>query len=130
MYLLVCLLAITSFDLAMTYKEKKELGLCKLSEKEQLRLQNWIDNHFVKREVPLANDAPTQVPILQESFNQGKSIRLSDNSLWEIHPEDTPITQSWITPVEIFAIENTNIYYPYQLTNSLTTSTVRARKKN
>jgi len=58
-------------------------------------------------------------PIIQENLN---------GMLWEINPSDTPITQSWITPVEIKIVSSDNANYPFQLTNSLTGSTVLARQ--
>lgn len=67
-------------------------------------------------------------PLIQESLNNGRYIRLSDNSLWEINPKDTPITQSWITPAEIIAAPSGDATYPYRLTNSLTGSSVLARR--
>jgi hypothetical protein len=66
-------------------------------------------------------------PVLQESIHNGRYLRLSDESLWEIHPKDTPITQSWITPVEIIASPSEDPDYPFKLTNSLTGTSVLAR---
>ena len=66
-------------------------------------------------------------PTIQESLNNGRFIRLSDNTLWEINPGDTPITQSWITPAEIISAPSNNSDYPFRLTNSLTGSSVLAR---
>ena len=67
-------------------------------------------------------------PIIQESLYNGRFIRLSDSSLWEINPKDTPITQSWITPVEILVNPSDDESYPFRLTNSLTGSSVLARR--
>lgn len=72
--------------------------------------------------------AETKAPVLQESLNNGHYIRLSDNSLWEIDPKDTALTQSWITPVEIIISPSQDPNYPYQLTNTLTGSTVHAKR--
>jgi hypothetical protein len=70
----------------------------------------------------------SEKPTVMEMLNNGKYIRLTDNTLWEIHEKDTPITQSWISPVEIYAAPSGDKNYPYTLTNSLTGSKVRARK--
>ena len=67
-------------------------------------------------------------PLIQESLNNGRFIRLSDNSLWEINPKDTPITQSWITPAEIIIAPSDDATYPFRLTNSITGSSVLARR--
>jgi hypothetical protein len=67
-------------------------------------------------------------PVIQETLSNGRFIRLSDNSLWEINPQDRPVTQSWITPVEIITSPGDNPDYPFVLTNSLTGSKVAARR--
>ena len=116
-------------DFDMTPDEKKKTGVGKLSDKQKSALQHWIDNHYVKRDLPLANVAPKKRPMISETLQNGKFIRLSDGTLWSIAPADTPLTQSWITPVEIIVSESSgDREYPYKLTNTLTGSSVRAQK--
>jgi hypothetical protein len=67
------------------------------------------------------------LPVVQESINNGQFIRLSDGTLWEIHPGDRKITQSWITPSEIKVVPSNEPTYPFLLTNSITGSSVLAR---
>ncbi len=117
-----------AFD-SMTDQELQETGLAKLTIQERMNLREWIEEHYVKNIVQ--NKA--KLPIIQEVLKRGKYVRLSDGSLWEIDPQDTPITQSWITPSEIKIDEikidkSIDSDYPYSLTNSLTGSSVRARK--
>ncbi len=107
------LLIITFISMQMTHQDPS-LQPCKPGK------------HCTSREIAKAETKSN--PILQENLNNGHLIRLSDNSLWEINPKDTPITQSWITPVEIIATPSQDPNYPYQLTNSLTKSTVLARR--
>lgn len=117
--------------LEMTPQEKKKTGVFKLREHEKETLQLWIDNHYEKRSEPLVMaQTPQKVskPSISENFNNGKFIRLSDDSLWEIRDQDRPITQSWITSVEIKIAPSQNPDYPYQLTNTLTGSSVLAKK--
>ena len=66
--------------------------------------------------------------MLESNLNNGTAIQLSDKSVWEINPQDVPITQGWITPTEIIITQSGNRDYPVQLTNSLTGSSVSARK--
>ncbi len=121
------LISQTTLDLEMSPQEKKKTGVYKLSEKEKSTLHNWIDNHYAKRDEPLES-AAQEKGTLQENLNSGSYIRLSDNSLWNIHPKDVSITQGWITPVDILVSQSGDPNYPYKLTNSLTGSSVRARK--
>ena len=115
-----------AFEADMTPQEKKQTGVQKLSEKEKAALQNWIDNNYQKRVEPIGGTQ--EEGTLQENLKNGNYIRLSNGSLWNIHPKDTPITQGWITPVEITVTSSGNADYPFKLTNTLTGSSVRARK--
>ncbi len=113
------------FDSDMTAQEMKQSGMVKLSAQEKLVLQAWIDTHYSKKNLAQSS---IRNPTLQENLKNGHYIRLSDNSLWEINPADTPITQGWITPVDILVSPSNDPGYPYALKNSLTGSTVKARK--
>ncbi|MBX7066968.1 MAG: hypothetical protein K1X28_07040 [Parachlamydiales bacterium] len=118
------LAAALSLESAMTKEEQKETGVAKLNIQERAALRDWIEDHYTKKMVAQKSTAP----ILQEVLKGGRFVRLSDSSLWEIEPGDTPITQSWITPTEIKIGQSTDTQYPYTLTNHLTGSTVKARK--
>lgn len=114
--------------LNMNAKDKKATGVYKLTTKEKVALQNWIDARYDKRPAPIATDADTKEHgVLTENLNNGRHIRLSDHSLWEIRPSDTPLTQAWITPVEIYVSRSDDPNYPYKLTNSLTGTSVHAK---
>lgn len=118
------LAAVIAFDAPMTKEEQKATGIAKLNLEERMALREWIEEHYTKKMVVQKNTSP----ILQEVLKGGRFIRLSDSSLWEIDPSDTPITQSWITPTEIKIGQSTDPEYQYTLTNHLTGSTVRAKK--
>lgn len=114
--------ALAAFDANMSAEEMKQTGVEKLSSSEKQALGAWIDKNYTKK-----SPAGKAKPVLQENLQGGRLIRLSDNSLWEINPVDTPITQGWITPVEIKVAQSNSGAYPYELTNTLTGSTVKAR---
>lgn len=119
------LAATIAFDANMTDDEQKKAGLAKLNFQERMALREWIEEHYTKKIVAQNKGS---APTLQEVLKRGRYVRLSDNSLWEIDLNDTPITQSWITPSEIKVAQSADAEYPYSLTNSLTGSSVRARK--
>lgn len=121
------LLGAQTLDFEMTPDEQKKTGVSRLSKKEKEALQSWIDDHYEKRAVPLASAIPEKGTI-QENLKNGQYIRLSDGSFWNIHPKDTSITQSWITPAEVVVSQSGDANYPYKLTNTLTGSSVRAKK--
>ncbi len=113
----------------MTPQEKERTGLSKLTQKEQTALEDWIHNNYQKRAYPLLSPKKAgRRPHIEENFNGGRQIRLSDDTSWKIHPSDAPIAQGWITPVEIEISESGESEYSYRLTNSLTGSSIRARQ--
>lgn len=127
---LTSLLAVEVLDVEMDPAEKKKTGVYRLNDKEKAELQTWIDNTYLKRAEPVAlkTTPKEQKASIQENLNNGTYIRLSDNSLWNIRPSDTPISQGWITPVDIIVTQSGDPRYPYKLTNSVTGSAVLARK--
>ena len=106
----------------------KETGVFKLTSSERAALEKWINNNYTKKDLA-QNSNKKKKPILQENLKGGHYIRLSDGTLWEINPSDTPITQGWITPVDIEVSQNnSDTNYPYMLKNTLTGSSVQARQ--
>lgn len=121
------LLASQTLDFEMTPQERKKTGVSKLSDKEKAALQNWIDRYYEKRSEPLQTDAENE-GLLSENLKNGHYIRLNNGTLWKIRPKDTPITQGWVSAVNILITQSGDSEYPYKLTNSLTGSSVRAQK--
>jgi hypothetical protein len=125
MWLTLLITAALVFDSDMTTQEKQQTGISKLSSSEKGELQKWINDHYTKKKKSKAKEPKS---MLQENLNSGSSIRLEDGTLWVINPADTPITQGWITPVDILVTPTDDPEYPYKLTNSLTGSSVKAKK--
>jgi hypothetical protein len=122
----IILAASFAFVSTMSEKEIQQTGINKLTAQEKMTLQEWVDQHYTKKH--LSNKKKSD-PLIYEVLHLGSLIRLSDDTLWEIHKENTLITQSWITPVGIKVTHNDDPKYPYTLTNTLTGSSVKALKK-
>lgn len=115
-------------DQQMSAADRKSAGLFKLTEKEKANLERWIGARYQPRPAPLLSRGEVLSATLEENLHSGRYIKLSDGTIWNIRPLDTPITQSWITPVEISVSSSSDATYPYTLTNSLTGSSVLARR--
>lgn len=76
----------------------------------------------------VATNVSKSRPIVSEVLQSGHYLRLSDGSLWNIRSQDTPLSHSWITAVEIIITPSGDPEYPFKLTNSLTGSSVLAKK--
>jgi hypothetical protein len=128
LFLLSSLSSAEILDHTMSHQERKKTGVSKLTDKEKAALQRWLDTHYEKRKSPLLQEGTDRHAVLQENMCHGQFIGLSDQTLWEIYPEDVPIAQGWITPVDIIVANRDSAEYGYQLTNSLTGSCLRAKK--
>lgn len=125
--------AAEAIDTDMNAQDQKNTGVHKLSDKEKAALQRWIDANYQKKEPGEASAEPVSAeghPTLSENLRGSQYLRLSDNTLWYVRPEDVPIAQGWITPAEIIVTQSSNPFFSYKLTNKITGSSVNARKVN
>lgn len=118
----------TIFD-EMSDQDKKSTGVNKLTSKEKAALQQWIETHSRQKEPDTANKNVKGVnPTLSENLMNSQYLRLSDGTLWNVRPEDVPIAQSWITPVEIEVGKSNSPFYPNKLTNKVSGTSIMVRK--
>ena len=122
--------AADALDTNMTEQDKKNTGIQKLSEQEKSSLQEWIDANYQKKgSEPSATKSVKGInPTLSENLLNSQYLRLSDGTLWNVRPEDVPIAQAWITPVDVVVSQSSNPFYPYKLTNKVTGTSILVRK--
>lgn len=129
LFLIVLPLAAELFDLEMTSKQKKKLGICRMTAKEKTAFQSWLDKNYEKREVPLEQEIPEKRPnVSQIEYTETATfVHLNDGTSWRIKPKDAPIAQGWINPeVGIIVHKSGDLEYPTRLTNTLSGSSVCA----
>lgn len=117
------LFAAASLDANMSPKDKKNTGIYKLSDQEKASLKEWVDNSYTR---PSTRKTPS--PSLSENLYSGSYLKLTDGSNWNVRPEDTPISQGWISEVEIIIAPSDDPDYPFTLTNSVSRSSILAKK--
>lgn len=109
----------------MTKEEQTKTGITKLSLKEKIQLENWLNRTFILK----AQDQPTQAQLfLSININNGQKIQLSDESIWEIAPNDTQTAAVWITPFPVKLVPSNDPDYPFLIVNTNTGISVKARK--
>jgi hypothetical protein len=64
---------------------------------------------------------------LEENLHNGRMIKLSDGSLWEIAPQNLHISEVWILPIPIEVEKSDHHIYPYYLVNKTSQTRVLAR---
>ncbi|MCB1107239.1 MAG: hypothetical protein KDK76_04000 [Chlamydiia bacterium] len=62
-----------------------------------------------------------------ENLHDGKILILSDGSTWEVAPQSLSVSQTWIFPAPLNISKSTNTYYPYEITNIQTSSSILVR---
>jgi len=118
-------------SIEMSEKELRKTGVYKLSPSEKTELKNWILENYNPKERKVKSRSTTsykQLPSISGVSSDGNFIKLEDGTNWQIYPEDKPISSGWLTPAPIKVEYQGEGDYPYNLTNTVTESTVRARK--
>ncbi|MGL4539854.1 MAG: hypothetical protein ACRCU0_02620 [Candidatus Rhabdochlamydia sp.] len=114
-------------DQAMTPEDQRKTGITKLNRKQKLALESWLNENFNPKEHSSQDQEPLSLSI---NIDNGQKLQLSDNSIWEVHPQDVDISAVWITPFPLQIEKSTNPTYPFLLKNTRTQMSVRARKSS
>lgn len=113
----------------MSQEEQLKTGVYNLNHDQKLELENWINNTFVLKNSTMA---PNEEPIATLTFDlvlaNGKFVQLSDQSLYEISPDDIPKTAVWLLPFPIALKASGNADYPVLLVNQNTGESVKGKK--
>jgi hypothetical protein len=113
-------------DQVMSKEEQKETGVAKLSRNQKIALEAWLNKNFILK----SKDQTSQKTQLSLSINidNGQKLQLSDNSIWEISPDDVSTAAVWITPFPVKITQSDDPDYPYLLVNETSGVSVKARK--
>ena len=82
-------------DDVMSQEEQKKTGIKKLSFKQKVALESWLNRTFVLKEKASENTTPLSLSI---NIDRGEKLQLSDGSVWLIAPTDRQISSIWLTP--------------------------------
>jgi hypothetical protein len=64
---------------------------------------------------------------VEVNMSGGGRLMLNDGSLWEVDPNDRPISSLWLSPAPLEVISNESSTYPYFLVDTRTQMKVKAR---
>lgn len=117
-------------DDVMSPEEQKKTGINHLTAAEKQELEKWLNENFTFKlpEAAAQPDLPKKELYLSENINNGKQLRLSDGSVYEIAPDDLVRTSFWITPFQIKIVPSQDPNYPYQIINTNTGTAVKAKQ--
>ena len=112
-------------DQVMSKEEQKKTGVANLSANQKIALEAWLNQTFVLKQPDKTTNAQLSLSI---NIDNGQKLQLSDNSIWEVSPNDVPTAAIWITPFPIKISQSNDPDYPYLLVNTTTGQSVKARK--
>jgi hypothetical protein len=111
---------------------QKQTGVDRLTEAQKQALGDWLGTELQNNQQSMAPSADTDSVerYLSENIQGGRVLRLSDNTMWEVSPDDVTISRIWLFPfpVKIEVDEATNPAYPYKFTNLRTGTTIHVKK--
>lgn len=110
----------------MSLEDQKTTGVIRLTQEQKKALAEWFVKHgyFANQ----ANVNYNQSLTVSINIADGKKIVLSDNSVWDVAPEDQQMASSWLgaQPVAISSSDNT--LYPFLMTNMRTNTSIKVKK--
>lgn len=111
-------------DDAMPREEQKKTGVADLSYQQKLALEQWLNDNFVQKKSGAEKSSDGRPAVyLSENINNGKQLKLSDGSLWDVAPQDANTASFWIIPFPLCFMDNTDTDkedYPKILVNQNT----------
>ncbi|MDE3055355.1 MAG: hypothetical protein KGI80_01475 [Verrucomicrobiota bacterium] len=125
-----------NLETLMTPEEQLATGIYKLNARQKEALETWVSTHYAAQvveessppQITSASEGTQEMPHLSENLLDSRFLKLSDNTLWNVRPEDVPIAQGWITPAEIKITPSDDPTYPSRLTNMISGSSILARQ--
>ena len=112
-------------DEVMSNEDQKKTGVVNLTKDQKIALEAWIDQNFTLKAKPKAPETELSLSI---NIDKGQKLQLSDNSLWEISPDDVSTSSVWLTPVPIKITPSGDLNYPCLIIDQNSGISVKARR--
>lgn len=117
---------IPSINDIMSLEDQKTTGVIRLTQEQKKALAEWFVKHGYYEMQAKVNY--NHVLTISINIGGGQKIVLSDNSVWEVAPEDQELASGWLgsNPVEISPSENKD--FPFLMTNVRNRNAIKVRK--
>ncbi|MCH9630902.1 MAG: hypothetical protein S4CHLAM37_09120 [Chlamydiia bacterium] len=105
---------VPSINDMMSIEDQRRTGVIRLKQNQKMQLAKWLVAHgFYERHEKVTPKAP---PLYLKS-NIGSQMTLSDDSDWEIAPEDVKTAKDWKDNPKVRVEKTKNPVYPYKIYN-------------
>ncbi len=108
-------------DKVMPTHIQKQTGVDQLTPKQKKALSNWLHNNM-----PVTQES--KYVSLSENIQNGKILKLSDGTYWEVAPTDQNISSAWLFPFPVEIVPSKLPGFPYKLINKNTGSSIFVQK--
>jgi hypothetical protein len=117
-------------DDAMSPEEQKKTGVAGLSYQQRLALEQWLNDNYIAKSPEEEKKIDTNPLYLSQNIDNGKTLMLTDDSVWEVKPEDRSVSESWLTPFPLQVLDNTDpdkAQYPKKFVNLNTNAMIKVK---
>lgn len=102
----------------MSREEQKKTGVYNLTANQKAALQDWLNENFILKSNLQTNAEEEKKPLyLSQNLDNGKILRLSDDSEYLVAPEDIINSSFWITPFPLRIEPSDDPEYPLRIVN-------------
>ena len=109
----------------MTKEEQKRTGVYKMTMQQKIELEAWLNKNFILKNAKVNNQTQISMSI---NINNGQKLQLSDNSIWEVDPNDVSTAAIWITAFPVQIAPSQDPAYPFLIINTNTGVSVKVKK--
>jgi len=104
---------------AMTREEQKKTGVYYLNARQKQALEAWLNENFDRKsDKEKASVLPEGKHLyLSQNIDNGRILRLDDDSEYLVAPEDVEQSSFWITPFPLRIEESDDPEYPQRIVN-------------
>lgn len=110
----------------MSLEDQKTTGVIRLTKEQKEALAKWLVKHGYFDKV-VGDDTIHALKIAMNVY-EGKILMLSDNSVYEIAPDDRNVASQWLSAIPIKVSKSTNRDYPFVLTNLRSHISIKAKQ--
>ena len=112
----------------MSKEEQKKTGVYNLNARQKEALQEWLNANFILKSDLEEKNHEQKKLYLSQNLDNGKILKLTDDSEYMVAPEDIINSAYWITPFPLRIEKSNDPEYPVKLVNVNNGQYVKARQ--
>jgi hypothetical protein len=117
-----------TLDSVMDRTLQQKSGIAYLTRQQKSMIENWLNDTFILKPKQNSTNSAEYSLYLSINVDNGKQLRLSDNSLWDVAPADQQTAAFWITPFPLKLSASNDPNYPMLMTNLNTNVQIRVKR--